>query len=776
MAEAKKIGVYIYTGDGLGEALDMEALSKVATKEYKVAVCRTHPNLYSKEGVELIKKDIDEEGLNAIVIAGISPRIEYSLFDFPGVLVERVNLREGVVWGMKPASNEESEESKEAGVDEDIQMAAEDYLRMGIVKVQKGELPDPYLQETTNKRILVIGGGVTGLTAALEASKAGYEVMVVEKEKELGGFAVKFRKQLPTKSPFKDLEEPIVGKLIKEVEEDPKIQVRTETVVARIAGEPGDFTVTLKKPGEEIEFDVPQKVTQTHDEEGNPLTQEQIMEIYKEINKGRADILTIDPNGEKFGAVILASGWKPYEPENGEFAHLGYGKVADVISNVQFEEMAASGKIVRPSDGKPVQSVVFIQSPGTEDSDFPYSSSVTSLVALKHAKYIREENPDSKAYIIYQHMRTSGLYERFYKNVQDDEGIFLTKGKVISVGSNGSNKLTVDIADTLLGEDIRLDADLVVLGLGMVPTTRDEAIVNLAYRQGPEIIDLDLFGGYADSNFICFPYETRRTGIYAAGGVRRTMTIEEAMEDATGAALKAIQVMESVARGVAVHPRSGDMSFPDFFFQRCTQCKRCTEECPFGAIDDDEKGTPKPNPARCRRCGTCLGACPERIINFKNYNIDMIGSMVKCIEVPDEDEEKPRVIVFACENDAYPALDMAAANGYRYNPFVRVIPLRCLGSMNLIFIADALSKGIDGILLLGCKFGDDYQCHFAKGSELANYRLGKIQETLDRLQLEAERVKMVQISIDEYDQIPGIIDEFMEVLDQVGPNPFKEWA
>ena len=111
-----------------------------------------------------------------------------------------------------------------------------------------------------------------------------------------------------------------------------------------------------------------------------------------------------------------------------------------------------------------------------------------------------------------------------------------------------------------------------------------------------------------------------------------------------------------------MHPRAGDLSFPEFFLQRCTQCKRCTEECPFGTLDEDEKGTPKPNPDRCRRCGVCMGACPERIISFKNYSVDMIGSMIKAIEVPDEDEEKPRVLVLVCENDAYPALDMAGMN------------------------------------------------------------------------------------------------------------------
>jgi quinone-modifying oxidoreductase subunit QmoB len=156
----------------------------------------------------------------------------------------------------------------------------------------------------------------------------------------------------------------------------------------------------------------------------------------------------------------------------------------------------------------------------------------------------------------------------------------------------------------------------VVLAAGMEPATKVDPVVNLAYRQGPAFRDIGLFDGYCDSNFICFPYETQRTGIYAAGAIRRAMTIRRVHGRCRRGCLKAIQCLESTNRGVSVHPRSGDMTFPDFFFQRCTQCKRCTEECPFGALDDDEKGTPKPNPSRCRRCGTCMGACPERIIGL----------------------------------------------------------------------------------------------------------------------------------------------------------------
>jgi quinone-modifying oxidoreductase subunit QmoB len=395
--------------------------------------------------------------------------------------------------------------------------------------------------------------------------------------------------------------------------------------------------------------------------------------------------------------VILAAGWRPDELDKGDFAHLGYGEIPDVVTNHQFEAIAKAGKIVRPSDGKPAKSVVFVQSPGKGDSDgdFAYAGAVTSMVSLKQAKYVREDYDDGKAFIFYQHMRTPGFSELFYKGLQQDPGIFMTKGAVMGVAKNGDGMI-VDAENTLLGEKLQVKADLVVLGAGMVPVTKDDPVVNLAYRQGPGFRDIGLFNGYADSNFICFPYETQRTGIYAAGAVRRSMTMEESMEDASGAALKAIQCLESVNRGVSVHPRSGDMTFPDFFFQRCTQCKRCTEECPFGALDDDEKGTPKPNPTRCRRCGTCMGACPERIIGFADYNIDSVGSMVKAVGVPSEDDytEPPyRILGLVCENDAYPALDMAGLNRLSYSADVRLIPIRCLGSMNVIWIKDALSQG-----------------------------------------------------------------------------------
>jgi quinone-modifying oxidoreductase subunit QmoB len=418
---------------------------------------------------------------------------------------------------------------------------------------------------------------------------------------------------------------------------------------------------------------------------------------------------------------------------------------------------------------------------------------------LKQARYVREKS-DALAMILYKDIRTPGRLEAFYKEAQNDPGIMLTKGEVTGVADAGNGNLFVMMENTLLGQKVKVEADLVVLATGMVPTTRapqeyldgitlaaskgDEAkkayidstpkpefILNLEYRQGPELPSLEGALGFADSNFICFQYETRRTGIYAAGPVRQPMNMTDAQEDAAGAAFKAIQCIDHVAKGVAVHPRAWDLTFPDPQLIRCTACKRCTEECPFGAIEEDAKGIPTYNLNRCRRCGTCMGACPERIVSFKDYSIDMIGSMIKSIDVP---EEEFRIICLVCENDAYPALDTLAMHRKSIDPSVRFVPLRCLGGMHLVWIADAFSKGIDGFLLIGCKFGENYQCHFVKGSELANTRFSKVGETLNKLQLEADRVKMLQVGIDEYHKLPDMINEFAARVKEIGHNPFKE--
>ncbi|MDA8097507.1 MAG: FAD-dependent oxidoreductase [Clostridia bacterium] len=734
----KKWGVYICTGCGIGGALDVDALAKVVKSEFKQQNCKNHPFLCSKEGVDLIKADI-ADGVNTIVIPACSSRVKYEEFRFgPGVIVDRVNIREQVAWS-------------HTADDEDTQMLAEDLLRMAMTKVKLTELPEPWQVENLSKDVLVVGGGIAGMTAAMEAAKAGYKAVIVEKGPALGGYVGKMYKVAPTKVPYDVLPENPVPALTKAIEDNPNIKVYTGATVESIAGGPGTFDVKIKSSGG-----------------------------------------TVD---ERAGAVILATGSVPFDPA--KLGHLGYGKFPQVITQADFEQLAIDGKL------KDVERVGFIQCAGSRDVHFlSYCSAACCVESLKQARYLKEQNPAGQAYVFYKDLRAVGKYEYLYKQVQADGTVFI-KGEVANIVGAGG-KLTVEIDDAILGEKVAVQGlDYIVLANGMVPTTafgtepgQTEAeaeaaaakekgeeddipkdvilksdLLNLKYRQGPELPTLKY--GFPDSHFVCFPYESRRTGIYPVGTVRNPMHVAAAMEDATGAAMKAIQCIEACAAGKAVHPRSGDESYPEFAMQRCTQCKRCTEECPFGAINEDEKGNPLPERTRCRRCGTCMGACPERIISFKNYSVGMIGNMAKAVEVPDEEDEKPRILIFACENDAIPALDMAGLGRLQYNAWIRVIPVRCLGSLNLVWISDAMSKGFDGVLLLGCKHGDDYQCHFMKGSELAEIRLSKVSETLDRLGLESERVRFKAISIMDYTQIPSILDSFSERLAELGPNPMK---
>ncbi len=742
-----KIGAYICKGCGLGERLDCDELATIAQRDGKAQVVKQHDYLCNAEGVKMIQDDIDNEGVNRVVIAACSRRAKTDAFDFPGVCVARANLREGVIW-IRPDEEEMRETTQE--------MAA-DYVRMGCYEVKFQTPPASSQEKGQEETVLVVGGGVSGLTAALETAKAGYKVVLVEKTGQLGGTLANAWKDIPQKAPFSELVDPPVVALAQEVEANDNITVHLNSTIARTSGAPGRFSVDIAT------------------ESGSTTT----------VN---------------IGSIIQASGFKPYDMS--QLPELGAGN-PDVVDQLGLEKLAKEangGPIKRPSDGKEVQRVMFIQCAGQrsdKEGHLPYCSGHCCLTSIKQAMYFKDQNPDIETVVLFTDLRTPGAPgEDFYRAGQDKEVTF-RKG-VASEVTAGSNGLTVKFKDLILDEDTSEDFDLVVLATGMVPnagvnielpvteeeeegegeeaateetTVPVESILNLTYRQGPDVPQLKY--GFPDSHFICFPYETRRTGIYTCGPVRRPMDTAQAMEDATGAALKAIQAIENAKAGRAAHPRSGDLSYPSFRRDGCTQCKRCTVECPFGAIDEDEEGYPQYNESRCRRCGTCMGACPVRVISFENYSVDTVGQQLKNIDIPDEFEEKPRILVLACENDAYPALDMAGMQGNIYSQWARVIPVRCLGSVNTIWLTDALNSGYDGVVLLGCQKGENYQCHFVKGSEMAHYRMSKIDDTLQQLNLEKERVATYEVAITDIDRAPKLINDMAETIEQVGLSPFK---
>jgi quinone-modifying oxidoreductase subunit QmoB len=739
----KKIGAYICKGCGLGERLDCGELATIAQREGKAGVVHEHDFLCNAEGVAMIQNDIDNEGVNRVVIAACSRRAKTEAFNFEGVAIGRVNLREGVIW-VRPDTDEARETTQE--------MAA-DYVRMGCAEAKYMNIAEHNPAAASNDSILVVGGGVTGMTATIEAAAAGYPVTLVEKSGSLGGAEGKSYKRVPEHAPYADPEDTGVAEMIAAIEASNRITVHLNSRVTKTSGAPGRFSADIST------------------ESGSTST-------------------------ENFGAIIMTSGSRGYDAN--QLPELGFGKSPDVVDQMGLEALALAangGPIKRPSDGKEVRNVVFVQCAGQrsdKEGHLPYCSGHCCLTSIKQAMYFKDQNPQIDTNIIYSDLRTPGAGgEDFYRSGQQ-KGITFTKGAVSEVSANG-NGLQVRFKDLILDQEINENADLVVLATGLVPNSgvdidipitadavpeegaapevKVESILNLNYRQGPDLPHLKY--GFNDSHFICFPYETRRTGIYSAGPVRRPMDSQQAKEDATGAALKAIQALENAKLGRAAHPRSGDLSFPSFRKEGCTQCKRCTVECPFGAIDEDEARYPVFNEARCRRCGTCMGACPVRVISFENYSVETVGQQLKIVDMPDEFSEKPRILVLACENDAYPALDMGAKNGNHYSEFARVIPVRCLGSVNTIWVTDALNSGYDGIVMMGCQKGENYQCHFVKGSEIAHIRMSKIDDTLTQLGLEKERVATYEIAITDIERAPRLINDMAETVAKVGMSPFK---
>src|SRR4030065_2185396 len=282
----KKFGVYICKGCGIGESINIEKLKTRTAGKGKVPadIVKEHHVLCSPEGLELIKNDI-KEGPNTIIIGACSPRVKYEEFDFPGTITERVNLREFVAWTQPPNT-------------EETQSLAEDYLAMGVVKVQKGDLPEPAILENLSRDILVVGGGIAGMSAALEAAEAGYKVVLVEKEPQLGGFANKLYKKIPARK-FTDpvIVDTEIDKVIKEVESHSNIKVNKSSKIEKTEGQPGLYDVTISSNG--------------------------------------------SSETVKIGAVVMATGWKPYDAT--KLDYLGYGKFKDVVTNIEFEDIAKKG-------------------------------------------------------------------------------------------------------------------------------------------------------------------------------------------------------------------------------------------------------------------------------------------------------------------------------------------------------------------------------------------------------------------------------------------------
>ncbi len=407
-----------------------------------------------------------------------------------------------------------------------------------------------------SKPILVIGGGFSGLTAALEAAEVGYEVYIVEKSPYLGGRVGQLNKYFPKLCP------PSCGLEIQfqRVRKNPLVKFFTLAEVTKVSGQAGDYKATVSiKPrhtapanadlsalAEQCEGETPDDfnfglATRKGLYKSAPFafparyvldksacTADDLNTLassaFVDLNEGPKE-LTLD-----VGSIIIATGWKPYDMTN--LVNLGAGEVPNCISNMQMERLSSpngptEGKIVRPSDGKAPKKVCFVQCAGSRDQNhLGFCSYICCMASLKQALYLREQYPDAEATVYYIDMRTPERYDKFMRKVRDDEKVSLIKGKVAGVEADPSGDVIVEVEDAIRGVKRKVRFDMVVLATGMQPSLAGEKL--------PFDVPKD------EEGFITGGEEK---GVFVAGCAKKPLDVMKSAQSATGAAIKAIQTV-----------------------------------------------------------------------------------------------------------------------------------------------------------------------------------------------------------------------------------------
>ena len=415
---------------------------------------------------------------------------------------------------------------------------------------------------TNSKPILVIGGGIAGITAAVEAAEVGYPVILVEKEAYLGGRVMRTHRYFPKMCP------PPCGFEInmRRIRQNPRITFHTMATVEEISGSAGNFKAKIRKRpryvtgNQSLDDSVPERISSERTDDFNlgmgttkalylphpmayppdyvldmdALSEADVETLVKICPPGSIDLeMAEEEIYIEAGAVIVATGWRPYDAA--KLDHLGFGRYKNVITNVMMERLASrdgptGGEIVRPSDGKKAENVAFVQCAGSRDENhLPYCSSVCCMASMKQARYVREKNEASKATLFYIDIRAIGRLEKFYYDMLEDPNITFFKGKVAEISEDpATDDLILNVEDTLSGEKPEKHSDMVVLATGIVPNTADVKI--------PFKLEYDDYG-FIDGS-------TNIDGVFAAGCAKRPCDVSRTTKDSTAAALKAIQCLK----------------------------------------------------------------------------------------------------------------------------------------------------------------------------------------------------------------------------------------
>jgi heterodisulfide reductase subunit A2 len=653
-----KIGIFVcHCGTNISATVDVEKVAQAAAFFPNAKHSVTYKYMCSDPGQNLIRQAIKEQGLDRVVIASCSPNLHEKTFrkcaEDAGInpyLIEMANIREHCSW---VHHDREKATSK-----------ALELVRLAVAKVSRNRpLQKTYVP--IEKKVLIIGGGISGIQAAIDISFAKFPVVVVEREPSIGGRMARFDKTFPTL----DCAACILTPKMVTVAQSKYVTIHTYSEIEGVSGHIGDFTVKIRKKARSVDID---KCTgcgacfakcpvKTLSEFDSGLGERKA--IYVPFPQAVPNVPVIDRQNclyfktkkcglcqkvcqsqaidyqmqdeiieQKFGAIIVATGFTQFD--HSVYGEYGYGKFKDMITGLHFERMVNSsgptgGRIIRPSDGKEARDVVFIQCVGSRDEQkgMPYCSRLCCMYTAKHALLLKEHNPEAQAYVFYIDIRAAGKnYEEFVKKVQDEYGAVYLRGRVSRIFKK-DGKLIVRGADTLSGAQIEIKADLVVLATGLVAQPDAPQLAQMLH------IPYDQNNLFTEAHPKLAPVETITSGIFLTGACQSPKDIPDTVATASAASVKALGllVQDRLEREPLIAKVDKNL---------CSGCQACIEACPFNAIEKKEIEDRMLKTKRtiveviegvCTGCGNCTAVCRMSAIDLEGFSNRQIMEEIEAL-------------------------------------------------------------------------------------------------------------------------------------------------
>jgi heterodisulfide reductase subunit A len=568
-----RIGVYIcWCGTNIAKVVDVEAVAGFASSLPNVVLAKSYKYMCSNPGQEMITQDIREHKLDRVVVAACSPNMHERTFrnalrsaGLNQYLLEMANIREQCSW-----------------VHTDTVAATEKAKALVCAAICRVELHEPLENMSVDMcpNVLVIGGGITGMTAALELADAGNIVYLVEKDDHLGGNLARLDLTAPYLYSARDL---ITEKIVR-IKENRKVVVYLESKVTEVTGFIGNFKARI----------------QTSD---------------KNTDKSGWKI------NVKIGNIVVCTGYKEFDASR--IVHYGYGKLPNVITSFELEKMIRSGSI-ETKEGKIPKYVAIIHCVGSRNKEFhSYCSRVCCMTALKYASEIKSANPDCYISDIYIDMHAFGKgHEDFYRKSSEAKTLFLMYEKgdrpvIHKATPKDDCEMLIEVNEKLSGELIEIPADLVILMVGMEAREDSNEIARLVN------ISQDKDGWFIESHPKLEPVATTTDGIFIAGTCVAPKDIPDSVAQARAAAAR---ILARIAKGKI----EVDAVYSEVIEELCSGCRFCNQLCPYSAIEfNEEKKQSHIINALCKSCGVCVAACPSSAIKGRHFTDQQLIAQVE---------------------------------------------------------------------------------------------------------------------------------------------------